>query len=225
MNCPRCGTPISDGNVICDNCGLIFNTNNTDSNPNPGFNENVNKNPNPGFNENKKMNSSYRNSSYANQVTFQELLNENGVTQDEVAAFIGPKNRTYYLRAFNKITSSKNYTMVDFSNQNARNFSAGKILNLVWILYRKMFQECVVGFVIYFAVRLVGAILGRFILIGWIFSLLSSFIAIIIAIVVMVYGDQIYRDSVIRKVKEIKRMYGNTPNYFDILSRAGGTLF
>lgn len=242
MNCPRCGKPVADDNIICDSCGMIFNnSSNTSSNTNANSNTNYNFN-NSNININKKdnntgnnfnqsqsqsQNKSYNNnySSYAEQVTFQQLLSENGITEDEVSAFIGPKNRAYYLDAFNRISTNRNYNFIDYSNSRARNFNLGKILNVWWLLYRKMFQECAYGFIIGIAASIIRGIFGNFFLIGWVITLATRLIWLVLIILVVAYGDQLYRDFVIKRVKEIKQMYGNSPNYYDILTSSGGTLF
>lgn len=221
MNCPRCGKPVSNDNIICDSCGMIFNNNsNTTDSSNTNFNVNKNRNFGNNFNEN-------RNNNYSNlrdQVTFQQLLSENGVTQEEVSAFIGPKNRSYYLNAFNKITTSRNYNLIDFSNSGARNFNLGKILSVFWLLYRKMYQEAVYGFIAIIGAGIIQGMFGWIILIGWIISFVASIVWLVVLFLIMIYGDQMYRDFVIKRVKEIKQMYGNSSNYYDILSRSGGTL-
>ncbi len=221
MNCPRCGKPVTGDNIICDSCGLIFN-NSSSSNAKENFNENINNNEERGSENNHNFNRNYSN--YAEQVTFKQLLNENGITEEEVAAFIGQKNKGYYLNAFNKITTGRSYHMVDYLNSRARNFSLGKILSIFWILYRKMFQEFIIGLAIIVGASIIGGIFGGIFLVGWVISFAAGLVPCALWILIMIYGDQIYRDFVIKRVKEIKQMYGNSPNYYAILGSSGGTL-
>ncbi|MCL2321798.1 MAG: zinc ribbon domain-containing protein [Oscillospiraceae bacterium] len=219
MNCPRCGKPVPNDSILCDNCGMILN-NNSNSNSNNNFNDNNR----PKFNQNNyNQNNSY--AGYNVPVTFQELLSENGLTEDEIKAFVGPKNKAYYMNSFNKIKTSKNYNVIDFVSNGARNFNLGKIFNIWWFLYRKMFQEFAIGLVILIAASIIKDIFGGLFLVGWIFSLVLGLIPLTMLILIMIYGDQMYRDFVIKRVKQIKQMHGNSPNYLSILSSFGGTLF
>ena len=88
-----------------------------------------------------------------------------------------------------------------------------------------MFQECAYGFIAIIGAKLIGILVGWIPLVGWIVSFVAGLVWLILLILILAYGDQMYRDFVIKRIREIKQMYGNSPNYYDILSRSGGTLF
>lgn len=228
MKCPHCQEELGLNNICINPACSYFSTtiqssensnlsnkkiniNNTEINLGNNLNnENINSLNAYNYKSDTNSPNSYNNGDYTNNGTINKITDNshniydnNNISIEELAAFIGSNNTNYYLKYVNKMHSNSKFT-----SWNWPCFFLGSY----WLLYRKVYSLGVILIALNFMSSLIFD------------SGIPAILALTIRIILTLFANTIYLNTCKHKIKTIKANIKNlsTTQYINKLREKGG---
>ncbi|MDF2566552.1 MAG: hypothetical protein K0R90_8 [Oscillospiraceae bacterium] len=217
LRCSRCGTLNKYESLFCEVCGTPLIKNGQDNNPSGqqpfGINQNMNNPnnipPNIHFIPYNPFTTPFGGLSPDEEI--------DGISVKELAIFLG-ENTHYFIPKFKEMKTN---------NKNTWNW-ASVFLSYFYFIYRKMWGFAVVAFIIsmvlmapnlIYTVRSLSVTDTSVATQTGLFFL--SFLSFALRVTLGLYTNKWYMNHVFNKIRKIKKEYGDTPRYNEMLIKYG----